>query len=114
MCGSTSGLFDDVVGRGWTLLSTSCDPAAQLDPEAATFFKSIGGICAQVSPDGPVRDTSGAYADWFAAAGVEVVLQRPDYYVFGTARSADTTGDLIDQLRQALSSNLKCFGRSGV
>ena len=108
---SKSGLFDEVVGRGWTLLSPSYDPAAQLGPEAAGFFKSVGGICAHVSRDGPVRDTFGAYEDWFAAAGVEVVLQRPDYCVFGTARCAESTGDLVDQLREggrrAPSSSLR-------
>src|SRR5262249_7392260 len=47
--GETSGLFDDVVGRGWTLLSPVGDPVAQLDPEARAFFASLGGIGAQVS-----------------------------------------------------------------
>ncbi len=106
-CGSTTGLFDDVVGRGWVLLSPLCDPATQIDADAAAFFTSIGGICAQVSAGGPVRDTQGAYADWFAAAGIEAVLQRPDFYVFGTARRADCTGALIDQLREALSGEVK-------
>ncbi len=105
--GPASGLFDDVVGRGWALLSASCDPAARLDADAAAFLESIGGICAQVSADGPVRDTCGTYARWFAAAGVEVVLQRPDYYVFGTARSAASTGALIDRLRATLSGEVK-------
>ena len=41
--GGATGLFDDVVGRGWTLLSPSVDPAARLDPEIAAFFASIGG-----------------------------------------------------------------------
>ena len=102
--GGVTGLLDDVGGRGWTLLSPFCDPAAQLDAAAAAFFASIGGISAQVGPDGPVRDVDGSYAKWFAAAGVEVVLQRPDFYIFGTASTANGAGKLISQLRRALTS----------
>ena len=60
--GQTTGLFDDVVGRGWTLLSPTCDPATQLDPELAAFFASIGGISAHVAADAPIADVTGSYA----------------------------------------------------
>jgi 2-polyprenyl-6-methoxyphenol hydroxylase-like FAD-dependent oxidoreductase len=75
------GLFDDVVGRGWTLLSPSADPAAHLDADAAACFAALGGVSAHVSSDGPVRDLDGTYARWFTAAGVDLVLQRPDFYL---------------------------------
>ena len=100
--GGASGLFDDVVGRGWTLLSTSQDPAAQLDAEAGAFWESLGGISVQVGTDGPVRDLDGSYARWFGAAGVDVVLQRPDFYLFGSS-PIDGTGELLSQLRRALA-----------
>jgi len=102
-CGAATGLFDDVVGRGWTLLSRSFDPAARLDPDAAAFFASIGGTSAQVGPDGPVRDINGSYAEWFTTAGVAVVLQRPDFYLFGTAPTADGAASLVSHLRLALA-----------
>jgi 3-(3-hydroxy-phenyl)propionate hydroxylase len=98
-----AGLFDDVVGRGWTLLSPAVDPARQLDPEAAAFFRSLGGISAHVGPGGRVQDLDGAYATWFDAAGAAVVLQRPDFYVFGTAPGLDGTSELVAELRRALS-----------
>lgn len=101
--GSATGLFDDVVGRGWTLLSRSGDPAAHLDGDTAAFFASIGGICAHVGSRGPVRDLEGVYECWFDRTGVEVVLQRPDFYVFGTATSLDGAGGLVGQLRGHLS-----------
>ena len=41
--GARTGLFDDVVGRGWTLLSPHCDPATQLDPELAGVLRLAGG-----------------------------------------------------------------------
>jgi len=90
------GLFDDVVGRGWTLVSPVADPVAHLDAESAAFFRSLGGIGARV------EDVDGAYRRWFAAAGVEVALQRPDFYVFGTAARVEEAGALIEALRRAL------------
>ncbi len=98
-----TGLFDDVVGRGWTLLSPSLDPAAHLDADAAEFFASLGGISAQVGTDAPVRDLDGVYAQWFAGAGVAAVLQRPDFYDFGTAPTADGAGALVRALRGSLA-----------
>ncbi|HXQ22206.1 MAG TPA: bifunctional 3-(3-hydroxy-phenyl)propionate/3-hydroxycinnamic acid hydroxylase [Candidatus Acidoferrales bacterium] len=101
-CGDHTGRFDDVVGRGWTLLSATHDPATQLDAHAAAFFASLGGISAHVGPDGPVHDVDGSYTRWFATHGVEVVLQRPDFHVFGTAPAAADAAELIRALRRAL------------
>jgi len=98
-----AGLFDDVVGRGWTLLSRSADPRAQLDPETAAFFSALGGIVAQIGATGPVRDLDGVYEKWFESAGVFVVLQRPDFYVFGTAARVDGADGLVQRLRHALT-----------
>jgi hypothetical protein len=101
--GAVSGLFDDVVGRGWTLLSRSGDPAKHLHGETAAFFASIGGISAHVGAGAPVRDLDGTYERWFDRTGVAVVLQRPDFYVFGTATALDDSGLVVEQLRKQLS-----------
>jgi hypothetical protein len=101
-CGAATGLFDDVVGRGWTLLSSSCDPATQLDAELAGFFRSIGGITTHVGSDAPVADVSGSYTKWFNDNDVAVALQRPDFYLFGTAHTADGATQLIGALRRML------------
>jgi 2-polyprenyl-6-methoxyphenol hydroxylase-like FAD-dependent oxidoreductase len=100
--GDAAGLCDDVVGRGWTLLSPSFDPVTRLDSDAAAFFASIGGISAQVGRHGPIRDVNGCYAEWFEHAGVAVVLQRPDFYVFGTAATAGDIGQLVGGLQALL------------
>ncbi len=100
--GDSSGRFDDVVGRGFTLMSPVADPASRLAPELAGFFASLGGISAQVAPGGPVHDLHGGYARWFAANGVGIVLQRPDFHVFGTAPTIDGTAALVGGLRSAL------------
>jgi flavoprotein hydroxylase len=102
--GESVGLFDDVVGHGWALVSPFADPAARLDAGTAAFFASIGGSCVQVGGEGAVSDLDQAYARWFAEAGVAVALQRPDFYVFGTAARADGAGALIEELRRALAA----------
>lgn len=101
--GGATGLFDDVVGRGFALASPHGDPARALGPELAGFFESIGGITAHVASDGPVADLAGSYARWFGEQGVAVALQRPDYAVFGTAPTLDGAAELVASLRKKLS-----------
>jgi 2-polyprenyl-6-methoxyphenol hydroxylase-like FAD-dependent oxidoreductase len=95
-----AGLFDDVVGSGFALVSPCGDPARALSDEQRTWFASVGGVCAQVGPEAPLRDLDGAYARWFAAHGCEVALQRPDFTVFGAAREIARAGTLLDLLRE--------------
>ncbi|MEO6025994.1 MAG: bifunctional 3-(3-hydroxy-phenyl)propionate/3-hydroxycinnamic acid hydroxylase [Candidatus Binatia bacterium] len=98
------GLFDDVVGRGWTLLSVAGDALAALDPALVAWFASLGGIGATIGGDGPIRDLDGAYAQWFTEHGVAVVLQRPDFYIFGTATTVTEVEALVAALRTSLSN----------
>ncbi len=102
--GDATGLFDDVVGRGFALVSPLGDPGAALDPERAAFFASLGGVTAHVAPEGPVADLSGGYARWFREHGVGVVLQRPDFQVFGSAPTLEGAPALVDALRAGLAA----------
>lgn len=96
-----TGLFDDVVGGGWQLVSRVGDPAQLLDEETAAWFRRIGGRCAHVAPGGPVDDLDGGYDRWFTRHGCDAFLSRPDFYVFGAGGHADVP-DLAFRLRQAL------------
>jgi 2-polyprenyl-6-methoxyphenol hydroxylase-like FAD-dependent oxidoreductase len=102
--GDVVGRFDDVVGRGFTLLSPEADPAGHLPPELATWFTALGGTSAYVGPDGAACDVDGTYAEWFRAAGVGVVLARPDFHVFGTAPRVAGAAALVDELRRRLGA----------
>lgn len=103
--GDATGRFDDVVGRGFTLVSLAADPARHLPAELAAFFASVGGIGAHVAPGGPVHDLNGSYAKWFAEHPVAVALARPDFHVFGTAPTIDGAAALVGELRTALSTS---------
>jgi 2-polyprenyl-6-methoxyphenol hydroxylase-like FAD-dependent oxidoreductase len=97
------GWFDDVVGGGWALLGRDGDPFETLDHETASWLRDIGVVTAHVGNDASVVDLDGTYARWFEANGAAVVLQRPDFCVFGAeARSADTPV-LVAALRRALT-----------
>jgi flavoprotein hydroxylase len=99
---SATGLFDDIVGRGFVLASPQGDPARRLDPALADYFGSLGGLTAHVGGSGPIEDLDGGYARWFASLGAGVALQRPDGYVFGTARNLDGASVLVASLRSQL------------
>jgi flavoprotein hydroxylase len=100
------GLFDDVIGRGWTLLSPVADPRTHLDADAAAFFAALAGVSVQVGAGAPVRDVDGVYERWFGEAGVGVVLQRPDFYVFGTAKHVADATRLVSALRAGVRASV--------
>jgi 2-polyprenyl-6-methoxyphenol hydroxylase-like FAD-dependent oxidoreductase len=102
--GEKTGRFDDVVGRGFGLVSTLGDPTTALGPELAAAFASIGGFVAHVAPEAPIRDSKRSYERWFAEHGIGVALVRPDFHVFGTARSLTDSGKLVAALWSALGT----------
>jgi 3-(3-hydroxy-phenyl)propionate hydroxylase len=105
--GERSGRFDDVVGHGFTLLSPVGDPGSRLPPELAAYFASLGGVSVHVAPGAPVHDLHGSYAQWFAEHDVGVVLQRPDFHIFGGAPTLDGAATLVDELRSTLGTMIR-------
>ena len=101
------GLFDDLVGRGFCLISMVGDPAQHLSPDDQAFFTSIGGHCVALSSSADehadqVIDISGAYTEWFAANTCAVVLTRPDFMIYGTAPDLAGAVKLVRSLREQL------------
>ena len=98
-----AGLCDDVIGRGWTLLAADADPLAHLDAGAAAFLASLGGVAAHFGPGG-LEDLDGRYRRWFDEHGAGVVLQRPDFYVFGSGARIEDASALLNDLRAELGA----------
>jgi 2-polyprenyl-6-methoxyphenol hydroxylase-like FAD-dependent oxidoreductase len=103
--GGQVGRFDDVAGPGWWLLGRDRDPAADLPPALAAWWAGIGGRNGHVGPGAPIDDVDGAYRRWFDELDAAVVLQRPDFHLFGTG-PADEAPALVDDLRAILSGGL--------
>lgn len=98
------GRFDDFVPRGWHLIGLDHRPGADLPADVRARFQALGGSRINVSttpaPDA-IFDENGAYADWFAELGADVVLVRPDHYVAFSARR-DELGAKLGQLLDGL------------
>jgi 2-polyprenyl-6-methoxyphenol hydroxylase-like FAD-dependent oxidoreductase len=96
------GLFDDVfeAGARWQVISTVADPRSVLDAAQVEFLERLGAVFAHV---GPALDVDGDYAAYFAARGIEAIVNRPDFYVFGGAPSLGELPGLVEQLEQHLA-----------
>ena len=99
--GGRRGLFDDVVGRGFTLVGAAVDPAEHLNEINRAFLDSIGATVANIAADTEVRDVDDGYAKFFAGEGYKIALSRPDFYLFGAVANVDELNPMIDALRMA-------------
>ncbi|MFJ9847127.1 bifunctional 3-(3-hydroxy-phenyl)propionate/3-hydroxycinnamic acid hydroxylase [Kitasatospora sp. NPDC101155] len=113
-----SGLFDEVVGRGFVLLLAG-QAADGLDEERAAFLATLGSWvlrlrAADEEPQaGEVADLDGVYHALLARHGVDALLVRPDYHVFGTASGAPARDALVDALRAALGAGVPAAAAAG-
>ncbi|WP_030293823.1 bifunctional 3-(3-hydroxy-phenyl)propionate/3-hydroxycinnamic acid hydroxylase [Streptomyces katrae] len=106
------GLFDDVVGRGFVLLTTD-DPHTVLDEERLSFLAGLGAHVVRLLPPGRasdehgpavvgVVDTDEVYGPYLTRFGATSLLVRPDHHVFGAASGPAGTEALVDDLRDQL------------
>jgi 3-(3-hydroxy-phenyl)propionate hydroxylase len=102
-----SGRFDDVIGWGFQLIARQHDPGETLDAAGRDFFAEIRGHTVgvgDVEGDGVAADVDGAYERFFAACGIEGVLLRPDFTVFGVLHSLADAATLVADLRVQLGA----------
>jgi hypothetical protein len=88
--------FDDAHGNGWRLVVLG-DDAGCIGAEERAWFESIGGrVVALADPDQ-------TFVRWFAEHGTTCALQRPDFYLYGTAPTVATATSLLADLRSHLA-----------
>jgi hypothetical protein len=78
------------------------DLGGDLPAGLARWWAALGGRCFQLTPGGPLQDSTGAYGRWFGTLERDTVLIRPDSYLFGTAAGPGAAARLVDALRSAL------------
>jgi 2-polyprenyl-6-methoxyphenol hydroxylase-like FAD-dependent oxidoreductase len=100
-----SGRFDDVAGRGWSLIATDGDPRDALEDADREALDALDVTVASLGPGVPtaVEDLDGRLTNWLREHQVHAVLTRPDFYVFGSAASPDALPSLVGDLRTQLS-----------
>ncbi len=98
------GRFDDLAGTGFQLIVADGDPLGQLSSEHRALIDALDMRIASLDADAPdgVRDLDGRLTAWLSEHGAYAVLVRPDFYVFGSASSAEQLPALLDALRSQL------------
>lgn len=103
--GGREGLMDDVVGRGFLIVSRT-DPSLHLDPATHAFFDAIGGRWIVVgdtdaAPD-QVADLDGVQLAFLERNGFAAYLRRPDFLMYGAVRDLSDLPTLLRGLRDRL------------
>jgi flavoprotein hydroxylase len=88
-------LFDEMHGNGWRLVLLGADGNAVGGGERS-WFESIGGRVV------PLEEPDPFLIRWFTDHGTTCALQRPDFYLYGTASTEKEATILLGDLRQHL------------
>jgi len=88
------GLFDDVHGVGWRLITLG-PTTTPIDPATRKWFESIGGKCVTLPRCNDL-------VTLWSERGVSHVLQRPDFYIYGSASGPTGASALLEGLRADL------------
>lgn len=104
--GRDIGLFDDVVGRGFVLLTTE-DPHTALDDDRLSFLGTLDTHMVRLLPPGNAVeqgavDVDDVYRPYLTRCGATALLIRPDHHVFGAGSGPSGIRDLVDDLRHQL------------
>jgi hypothetical protein len=105
-CGGHQGLFDDVVGNGFVIVARNGHPAAMLSEPDLAFWSSLGGRFAVLGGRGRngIEDLEGRYGAMMDEYGCDVLLARPDFYLFGACKSVAELPGLIGRLRERVGA----------
>lgn len=106
-------LYDDVFGAG-SLILGSADLAASLTEEEVHALSELGlSTTVFDASSGPAvpgieqfRDAAGVYRPWFNELASEAVLVRPDFYVYGTASTAEELHRLVADFTASIHAPL--------
>ena len=97
--GQSVGRFDDVVGRGFVLVS-ALDTTTALSDDQRAFLDALGCHLVDLSA---VVEVDGVHTAYLEQLGAVAYLARPDFVLFGAACDTAEIGPLVDELRQELA-----------
>jgi resorcinol 4-hydroxylase (NADPH) len=89
--------FDQAYGNGWRLVVHGNDERG-IGRDERAWFESIGGRIVTIGEPDPV------FVRWFNDHESTYALQRPDFYLYGTATNPQDATTLLADLRLSLES----------
>ncbi|KVS61791.1 bifunctional 3-(3-hydroxy-phenyl)propionate/3-hydroxycinnamic acid hydroxylase [Burkholderia cepacia] len=95
------GLFDDIFGAGFALITRDRATLHGLSDENRHALNRQRAIVTHFGPGG-FADIDGIYGEYFKQHDVVALLARPDFYSFGSARTVDDLNPLVDAWRHAM------------
>jgi hypothetical protein len=96
-----AGRFDDIAGRGFMILARQDVVLSSTD---RAFWQSLGGSIVRIGTGGDaIKDSDGVYPRLMDEYGCDVLVKRPDHYLFGACKAADLSAVLAD-LRAQLTA----------
>lgn len=108
--GARTGLFDEVVGTGFVLLSARA-PGDLLTAGDNALLASLGVRTVWVRPAGTVcpagtdmvADTGNVYLPYLSGKGAVAALVRPDFYLYGAASDGPALRVLLEEMAARLA-----------
>jgi 3-(3-hydroxy-phenyl)propionate hydroxylase len=102
--------LDDLLAPGFLLVSPTPEPMIWLTSSSRRIWRQIGGEQIIIAGGGAsfagrhrvLAEEGQLFADWLRTHGSDVVVVRPDRYVFGAAKNAEQLNSLVDELDAGL------------
>ncbi|GAA1877034.1 bifunctional 3-(3-hydroxy-phenyl)propionate/3-hydroxycinnamic acid hydroxylase [Pseudonocardia ailaonensis] len=109
--GEPAALFDDALGGPGALIARTTSALAELPEHLRAPLRELGiSLVALAGPPEPgvvpVRDVDGTYRAWLDEMGVDVVLVRPDFHLYGAGDAhcaPELAGSLLRRLRDVFA-----------
>ncbi|MDB5253934.1 MAG: mhpA 1, partial [Flaviaesturariibacter sp.] len=94
------GRLDDLTGSSWVVLALGSADEFTLDDSQKAFAKQLGMRIVRL--DDEDTDFHGKYHAYMNALGVEALIVRPDFYVFGASHTVQDVPGMLDELKRQL------------
>jgi hypothetical protein len=99
------GRLGDVTDGGWHVLTRLPVDVSRLAPRNADLLATLGGQILELSPApgaAEYLDVEMDYEQWFNGFGANVVIVRPDFYVYAALGTVDELDPALESLREQL------------
>lgn len=102
------GRFDDIVGPGFVLVTRSPDTLARLGAAQHAFLDALDArrvvvtTADEANGAGTLADLDAKFIPYMDRHGIDSMLVRPDFHLYGAAARADEVNQLVDDLASDL------------